>query len=107
MAKDGLMFTPFEDPACPTPSGADGTTIGLRGGADWPMADNGKQGLVSTPYEQPIVPASVGGKETPNTSGLGTQPYTTAVKDGPAPWSQVGVEPGVASPAVAVTPIVR
>lgn len=83
MASDGLTGTPFEDPSCPTPSAADGTTIGERGGAPWTDAP----------------------KETENMSELGTLPYTTDVKDGPAPGSQVAVEPGVASPAIAITPI--
>lgn len=99
MAKDGLTGTPFQSPACPAPSAAGGTTLGQRGGADWPMDDSGKPGLVGAPYEQPACPAP-DGKETGNLSELGTLPYTTDVKEGPAPWSPVAVEPGVASPAV-------
>lgn len=99
MAKDGLTGTPFADPACPTPGAGGGTTLGQRGGADWPMEDNSKQGLVGTPYKDPACSAP-GGKETGNASELGTLPYTTDVKEGPAPWSHVDVEPGVASPAV-------
>jgi hypothetical protein len=99
MAKDGLINSPFENPTVPTPSAGDGTTIGVRGGADWPMEDNSKQGLAGTPYDNPACPPP-SGKETANASELGTLPYTTDVKDGPAPWSTVAVEPGVASPAV-------
>lgn len=78
MAKE-LYNTPYDHPACPTPSGGDGTMAGQRGGYDW--------------TDMP--------KETANMSELGLGLNTTlSVKDGPAPWSQVAVEPGVASPAV-------
>lgn len=99
MAKDGLSNSPYESPACPTPSAGEGTTLGVRGGADWPM-ENAGPSLVGTPFDSPACSAP-GGKETGNTSELGTLPYTTDVKEGPAPWSTAAVEPGVASPAVA------
>ncbi len=76
-----LYNTPYQNPACPTPSGGDSTLASLRGGQDW--------------TDMP--------KETPNQSELGLYIETMDVKDGPARWSQVDVEPGVASPAVAVT----
>ena len=97
-----LYNTPYDNAPCPTPSAGDGTVIGQRGGAEWPTDDMGKQGLVGTPFEKQIC-QSPGGKETANASELGTLPYTMDVKEGPAPWSHVDVEPGVASPAVAVT----
>lgn len=78
MAKENYN-TPFQNPACPTPGGGDGTLAGQRGGYD----------LTDMP------------KETPNMSELGLGLNSTLdVKDGPAPWSGVAVEPGVASPAV-------
>ena len=78
MAKE-LYNTPYDNPACPTPGGADATTAGeCRGGYD----------LTDMP------------RETPNMSELGGVIVLTAVKDGIAPWSTVAVEPGVASPAV-------
>jgi hypothetical protein len=78
MAKE-LYNTPYQNPACPTPGGGDGTMAGQRGG-----------------YDMPDMP-----KETGNMSELGLALNSTLdVKDGPAPWSQVAVEPGVASPAV-------
>jgi hypothetical protein len=74
-----LYNTPFENPACPTPGGGDATLAGQRGGYD----------LTDMP------PAS------PNMSEMGLALNSTLdVKDGPAPWSTVAVEPGVASPAV-------
>lgn len=85
MAKE-LYNTPFDKAACPTPGGADSTTAGeCRGGYD----------LTDMP------------KETGNMSELGGVIVLTAVKDGPAPWSQVAVEPGVASPAVPAGDILR
>lgn len=83
MAKDGLTGTPYDDPACPTPGASGGTTAGMTGGYD----------LTDMP------------KETANMSELGPQITTTAVKGGPAPWSGVNVEPGVASPAVPTAPM--
>ncbi len=78
MAKENYN-TPFENPACPTPGGDTATMAGQKGGYDF--------------TDMP--------KETANMSELGlnmTGPLD--VKDGPAAWSQVAVEPGVASPAV-------
>jgi hypothetical protein len=78
MSKE-LYNAPWTNPPCPIPGGADATTAGeCRGGYD----------LTDMP------------RETPNMSELGGAIVLTAVKDGPAPWSQVAVEPGVASPAV-------
>lgn len=81
MSKDALTGTPYEDPACPTPDAGSGTLSAMLGGADWTDAP----------------------KETPNMSELGLLPNRVAVKDGPASWSHVDVEPGVASPTVAIT----
>ncbi len=83
MAKDALTCSPYEKPACPTPDAGSGEMAGQFGGYDWP--------------DMP--------KASENTSGLRTLNTTLAVKDGPAPWSHVDVEPGVASPAIAVTEI--
>ncbi len=78
MAKENYN-TPYEHPACPTPGGDAATMAGQRGG-----------------YDMTDMP-----KETANMSELGPALNSTLdVKDGPAPWSQVAVEPGVASPAV-------
>lgn len=74
-----LYNTPFDDAACPTPSGGDSTLADLTGGED-----------------RTDMP-----KETPNMSELGPYINTVSVKDGPARNSAVAVEPGVASPAVA------
>lgn len=57
MAKD--FQTPYDQPACPTPSGTDKGLGGIMGGADLPD----------------------GRKETPS-SELGETPFTTDVKDG-------------------------
>lgn len=85
MAKE-LYNTPFQDPACPTPSGGDATMAGQRGG-----------------YDGTDMP-----KETANMSELGLALNSTLdVKDGPGVWSQVAVEPGVASPAVPAGDILR
>lgn len=74
-----LYNTPFSDPACPTPDPAGGTLGGQTGGYDY--------------TDMP--------KETPNMSELGlNRTGPLSVKDGPAAWSTVAVEPGVASPAV-------
>ena len=78
--------TPFDKAVCPVPGGAEATTAGAcRGGFD----------LTDMP------------KETANMSELGGVIVFTDVKEGPAPWSQVAVEPGVASPAVPAGDIVR
>lgn len=82
---DALTGSPFSKAVCPTPDAGSGTTLAQQGGA----------GLTDMP------------PETPNTSGLGLLPNRVAVKDGPASWSPVDVEPGVASPAVPVTAIDR
>lgn len=82
MPKDALVGSPYDNPACPTPSPSGGTLAGQTGGYDWP--------------DMP--------KETANMSELGPGLYSTlAVKDGPAPNSAVAVEPGVASPAITIT----
>ncbi len=99
MANNGLVGTPFQNPSCPTPDAGSGTVIGQRGGAEWPMEDLGKSGLVASPYDKAECPTP-GGKETSNMSPLGTLPYTMDVKEGPALFSHVDVEPGVASPTV-------
>ncbi len=82
MAKD-LMYTPYENPACPTPDPGGSTLAGLRGGYDY--------------ADMP--------KETPNMSALGPQINFIDVKDGPARDALVNVEPGVASPAVPTAPM--
>ena len=74
-----LYNTPFDKAACPTPaSDTSGEMAGQVGGYDW--------------TDMP--------PETANMSGLKVLNTTLSVKEGPAPWSQVAVEPGVASPAV-------
>jgi hypothetical protein len=85
MAKDALTGSPYAQPACPVPDAGGGTTLAHRGG----------EGLTDMP------------PETPNMSELGLLPSRVDVKDGPAEWSHADVEPGVASPAVAVTAIDR
>jgi hypothetical protein len=85
MAKE-LYNSPWDSPPCPTPGGADATTAGeCRGGYD----------LTDMP------------KESSNMSELGGTIVLTSVKDGPAAWSQVAVEPGVASPAVPAASIAK
>lgn len=107
MAKDTLTGSPFEKPVCDTPSPSASTLAGQRGGADWPLDNDGARGLATSPFEKPIASAP-GGKETPNRSELPLALTSVLdVKDGPAAGSQVSVAPGVASPAVAVTPIDR
>jgi len=81
MGKDGLTGSPFDKAACPTPGASGGTTVAMPGG----------EGLTDMP------------PETANMSELGRLPARAAVKDGPGTWSHVDVEPGVASPTVAVT----
>ncbi len=79
MASDGLTGSPFEKPACPTPATSGGEMAGQTGG-----------------YDLPDMP-----KETANMSELGPALNgPLSVKDGPAAWSHVDVEPGVASPSV-------
>lgn len=81
MAKDGLISSPFENPACPTPDGGSGTISGTLGGYD-------------------LGPGSQ--QETPNSqSGLRTQPQTVdGLPDAPAPGSHVERASGVTSPGV-------
>lgn len=79
MAKE-LYNTPFEHPVMSPASPDEATEAGQRGG-----------------YDLPDMP-----KETANMSELPLALNSTLdVKEGPAPWSKVAVEPGVASPAVA------
>ena len=78
MAKENYN-TPFDKAACPVPGANDATMAGQKGGYDWTDMPG----------------------ETPNMSEMSTVLNSTLdVKDGPAPWSGVAVEPGVASPAV-------
>ncbi len=86
MPKDALTGSPYENPACPAPSPSEGTEAGQRGG-----------------YDLPDMP-----KETANMSELPLALNSTLdVKEGPAPWSKVAVEPGVASPAVPAGDILK
>lgn len=103
MADGNPLRSFFESPACPTPSPDDATTAASRGG--FVMDEGASAGLVGTPFEHPIV-SPPGQKETANSSGLPPVISLTDVKDGPAAGTQIGVDPGVASPAVAATPII-
>lgn len=110
MANDGLTGTPFESPAMSAPSADEATTAATRGGFDMDpsIGPGSAQGLVGTPFEKPACsPLGASAKETPNMSALPQTIAETAVKDGPRAGTQIGVDPGVASPAVAVTPIVK
>ncbi len=79
MAKDALTGSPYEKPGCPTPDPGEATLAGQKGGYDWTDMPKESANLSELPL------------------GLNT---TLDVKEGPAPWSQVAVEPGVSSPAV-------
>lgn len=110
MASDGLTGSPFDDAVMPAPSPDEATTAATKGGYDMSpsIGPGSAQGLVGTPFEKPIMTALDGGaKETPNMSALPLEVTETAVKEGPRAGTQIGVDPGVASPAVAVTPIVK
>lgn len=104
---DGLTGSPFlADAVMPAPGLDEATTRASAGGFQLNEGD-GKEGLVGTPFEKPIT-GPVGQEETPNSlSGLQKVITITDVKDGPAAGSQIGVEPGVASPTTPVTPIDR
>jgi hypothetical protein len=78
MARSEPVCSPFENPACPTPSESGGEMGGQFGG-----------------YDLPDMP-----KETPNMSGLRTLNSTLDVKEGPAPWSTVAIAGGVTTPTV-------
>jgi hypothetical protein len=83
MAKDGLTNSPFENPACPTPGGGDGTISGTPGG--WDLGPGSQS-------------------ETPNSqSGLRVQPQTVdGLQDAPAPGAHVEIADGVTSPKIPV-----
>lgn len=80
MKSNGPLSTPFDNPACPTPSASDMAGGGTKGG--WSLA--------GAPTE------------TPNMSELGLLPTTVDVPDGPAPGTQIAVDSAVAHPGMPI-----